>query len=433
MNHTFQSKSFGLMLGMFLAFSASLVLTPYANAQTAPVPSLTSSATVSNVPTDASQGDLVKCNTSPAVYYYGEDGKRYVFQNSNSYFSWYDDFSQVRTIACSDLATLPIGGIVPYQAGTRLIKTQLDPHVYAVLPNGRLRPVKSEEQAQKLYGSDWGTRGDDINEAFFPQYTVEAELEDSELPEGYVFGDENNNTFQVDTQGDAVQIDSEIQHEDQHRWAEYKTSVSALDSTLRDSLNIHREDDDDFETHAPEVNRLRTKIEIHQNEHATERTFKVGEHSLDYISKAEENLNRAKVGLGVTNASQTSYAQAENLVTEAENALRSARDEFYNGNFGLAKDLAQQSRRASRNALQAMRISEGTDEYDDLNENDTADDSGTNSSDSNSINEDNDSSWSNEVNDSNSESDNSNLNEVQDDNNENSFEDNTEHNEGDLN
>ena len=47
-----------------------------------------------------------------AVYYYGGDGKRYVFPNSQTYFTWYADFSTVMTITDAELASMPIGGLL---------------------------------------------------------------------------------------------------------------------------------------------------------------------------------------------------------------------------------------------------------------------------------------------------------------------------------
>ncbi|MEK7115787.1 MAG: hypothetical protein AAB879_00140, partial [Patescibacteria group bacterium] len=78
-----------------------------------------------------SSGDLIKGSTD-AVYYYGQNGKRFVFPNSKTYFSWYTDFSTVKTISSDELATIPIGGNVTYRPGVKLVKITTDPKVYAV-------------------------------------------------------------------------------------------------------------------------------------------------------------------------------------------------------------------------------------------------------------------------------------------------------------
>jgi len=120
----------------------------------------------------ASAGDLVKAAAHPAVYYFGADGKRYVFPNSASYFSWYDDFASVKTVSDAELAAMPIGGNVTYRPGTRMVKIQTDPKVYAVGRGGVLRHVGSEAVAQCLFGGNWNAQIDDIPDAFFVDYEI---------------------------------------------------------------------------------------------------------------------------------------------------------------------------------------------------------------------------------------------------------------------
>lgn len=119
----------------------------------------------------ASPGALIKA-TGPAVYYYSTDGKRYVFPNSATYFTWYGDFSGVVTVSDAELASIPIGGNVTYRPGVRLVKITTDPKVYAVDADGELRWVASEAVARALYGDDWNTQVDDIPDAFFTNYRL---------------------------------------------------------------------------------------------------------------------------------------------------------------------------------------------------------------------------------------------------------------------
>ena len=118
-----------------------------------------------------SPGDLVKGPTD-AVYYYGQNGKRFVFPNAKTYFTWYTDFSTVKTITSDELASIPLGGNATYRPGFKLVKITTDPKVYAVAANGVLRWVKTEDSAKALYGSVWNTRVDDIPDAFFVNYTI---------------------------------------------------------------------------------------------------------------------------------------------------------------------------------------------------------------------------------------------------------------------
>ncbi|HTK03987.1 MAG TPA: YHYH protein [Candidatus Eisenbacteria bacterium] len=114
-------------------------------------------------------GSLIRAS-GPAVYYYGSDGKRYVFPNEATYKTWYADFSTVKTIADADLAAIGIGGNVTYRPGVRLVKITTDPKVYAVAADGTLRHLASESVAAALYGSAWATGVDDVPDAFFVNY-----------------------------------------------------------------------------------------------------------------------------------------------------------------------------------------------------------------------------------------------------------------------
>jgi hypothetical protein len=118
-------------------------------------------------------GTLVKGSLA-AVYYCGSDGKRYVFTNDKSYFTWYTDFSGVTTISDADLASLQIGGNVTYRPGVKMLKIQSDPKVYAVSKGGVLRPIASEAVAACLYGATWNQQIHDVSDAFFTNYTVGA-------------------------------------------------------------------------------------------------------------------------------------------------------------------------------------------------------------------------------------------------------------------
>jgi hypothetical protein len=132
----------------------------------------------------ASSGDLIKMAGNASVYYLGADGKRYVFPNSTTYFSWYTDFSGVITIPSSELQSYPLGGNVTMRPGTKLVKITTDPSVYAVEPNGTLRKIQSEAQAAALYGTNWSKRVVDVPDAFFTNYTIGSVLPNGSTPIG---------------------------------------------------------------------------------------------------------------------------------------------------------------------------------------------------------------------------------------------------------
>ncbi|MEA3450145.1 MAG: hypothetical protein U9Q85_04210, partial [Patescibacteria group bacterium] len=110
----------------------------------------------------AQAGDLIKMDGLSSVYYLAADGKRYVFPNEKTYFSWYSDFSSVVTIPQSELEGYALGANVTVRPGTKLIKITTDPKVYAVEPDGNLVHVPDEDTAETLWGTDWATRVIDI-------------------------------------------------------------------------------------------------------------------------------------------------------------------------------------------------------------------------------------------------------------------------------
>lgn len=123
---------------------------------------------------DVSAGDLVRSTANAGVYYvYMENGtmKRAAFPNSKTYFSWFEDFSGVKTISTDELANISYTGkLITYRPGTKMIKIDTDPKVYAVEPGGVLRWVNSEATAKALYGDNWATMIDDVPDAFFGWY-----------------------------------------------------------------------------------------------------------------------------------------------------------------------------------------------------------------------------------------------------------------------
>ncbi len=117
-------------------------------------------------------GSLIKSPAASAVYYCGGDGKRYVFPNDKTYFTWYANFTGVKTITPEELAAIPIGGNVTYRPGVKLLKIQSDPKVYAVDRHGTLRWITTDAIAKSLYGSAWAKQVHDLSDAFFINYKV---------------------------------------------------------------------------------------------------------------------------------------------------------------------------------------------------------------------------------------------------------------------
>jgi len=134
-------------------------------------------------------GDLIQ-GSGKAVYWFTSDGKRMPFPNEKVYKSWFADFSSVKKITDDELRAIPLasgaGANVTYRSGTRLVKITTDPKTYAVEPGGSLRWIKTEADAKKLYGDNWGQWIDDVPDVFFTNYTVGAALDTAMLTNGRV-------------------------------------------------------------------------------------------------------------------------------------------------------------------------------------------------------------------------------------------------------
>ena len=120
-------------------------------------------------------GNLIK-GSSPAVYYLGQDGRRYVFLNEKIYKSWYSGFSQVKTISDAELGKITSGGNRLYKPGVRLLKLPSRPEVYEVTEYGVLGWLVNPETAVSRYGANWENLIDDLPEVFFSDYRLGAAM-----------------------------------------------------------------------------------------------------------------------------------------------------------------------------------------------------------------------------------------------------------------
>lgn len=129
-------------------------------------------------------GDLVKA--SGAAVYWIHDGKRDVFPNAQIYATWFKDFSAVIRIGDEQLAAIQLGTNVKVKGGSTLVKITSDPKTYAVEPDGTLRWIQTEAQAQTLYGTDWNKKIIDIDVSLFVNYKIGDPLADGQKPAGWI-------------------------------------------------------------------------------------------------------------------------------------------------------------------------------------------------------------------------------------------------------
>lgn len=141
------------------------------------------------------EGQIVKMEGLSTLYYVAADGKRYVFPNEQTYQTWFYDFSDIVTLSAEEIQAIPLSGNVRYRPGILLVKIQTNPKVYAVTKNGRLRWVKTEQLAHKLYGENWNLLVDDIPDSFFTNYTIDQDIDEES---DYDAEEEVNSTNTID-------------------------------------------------------------------------------------------------------------------------------------------------------------------------------------------------------------------------------------------
>ncbi len=130
-----------------------------------------------------------------AVYYIGSDGKKYVFPDAKTYFTWYENFDNVVRVPVSELDMYPDGGAVTYRAGTKLVKHINTAKVYAVEPGGVVRWITDEATAISLFGANWASRVQDVIPGYFSSsYTVGDDMGNT-LPTGSLVMEPGGSTY----------------------------------------------------------------------------------------------------------------------------------------------------------------------------------------------------------------------------------------------
>ncbi|MFB6182024.1 MAG: trypsin-like peptidase domain-containing protein [Candidatus Magasanikbacteria bacterium] len=113
-------------------------------------------------------GDLVKFGEADTVYIINRDKEIMHFPSSEVFHSWFKNFDDVHHVSqtCSEQyetpKKMPIS--MTFRPGSTLVTTPLENKVYAVTLNNTLRPIKNEQTAQALYGSNWTDEIVDVSE-----------------------------------------------------------------------------------------------------------------------------------------------------------------------------------------------------------------------------------------------------------------------------
>jgi len=143
---------------------------------------------VTGLPEEISEihpGDYVRSVYFSTVYYIDANMIRHPFTDSQTFFTWQNSFSVVKTVTDATLPTLELGSPLLPKPGVVLVKIQSDNHVYAIEENPAnafkpiLRWIASETSAVSLYGSDWADYVIDLPPTLFGKFAQGSELPDS--------------------------------------------------------------------------------------------------------------------------------------------------------------------------------------------------------------------------------------------------------------
>jgi hypothetical protein len=325
-------------------------------------------------------GDLVKCDEFSTVYFFAEDGNRYAFPNEKIYFSWYQNFDDVKTISCDALANLQLAGNVVYQPGTSLLKLQSVPTVYAVESGGVLRAIGSEEQAVDLYGDDWADFVDDLPDAFLSSFEIGEELSEEELPEGMVLVDENGSLLRVEDDGSAVEIDDVLEdEEDESLLSEVAESLEEVERKIEIEITVSQLSDLQSEEILALLELLET-VDI-DAEFEIEIEIEIEEEGEDEYEEAEEELEEAAEEIAramekIEEREGKDVTEAEALLAEAERLYEEAEELFAAGEYDAAEELAEEAQEYAEDARMgsAVRSLDDEDEEDEMDDEDEQDD-----------------------------------------------------------
>ncbi|MCR4313664.1 MAG: hypothetical protein NUV84_00245 [Candidatus Uhrbacteria bacterium] len=126
----------------------------------------------------ACEGDVYPNDPCTSVYYYGVDGKRHAFPTEAVFSSWFNDFDDLVILSDTVMANIPLGKNVTFRPGERMVKFSTNT-VYAVSYAGVLRPIANADIAEVLFGGDWVSMIEIVDDVFYGNYRIGATVESS--------------------------------------------------------------------------------------------------------------------------------------------------------------------------------------------------------------------------------------------------------------
>lgn len=289
-----------------------------------------------------------------------------------------NDFSEVKTISCEDLARFPIGDRLVYRPGTSLVKMPSDPSVYVVESDGILREIPREEVAEDLFGDDWEARVDDVSEAFWSSFTVGEPLEVGEIPEGTVFEDADGHLYRMEDDGSATEVDVVLDTDDEDVLQSFALSLDDVERRLGIAVALVRVDASAaiaiLEELLAELKPVRVdddEVEDVQEVDEVEDDDGKGD-AEDALEDAEEEIAEAEGDIAEDEADGKDIAESEVLLASAQEHLDLAEAAFAAGDFALAEEHADEAKHDAMWA-RGKAVESISDEQEDLEDGDDED------------------------------------------------------------
>jgi len=133
------------------------------------------------------EGAIIKTSNNNAVYYIGDDDKRYLYVNESTFWTWYSGSwsniqengvtKTIKVLSQKDFDNLSFGGNATVKPGMKLIKFNNSPKIYSVVSEGKLALVPDDATAEILFGDDWNQDVITLQNGFETNYTKDGILD----------------------------------------------------------------------------------------------------------------------------------------------------------------------------------------------------------------------------------------------------------------
>jgi hypothetical protein len=145
-------------------------------------------------------GTLLKAKGSNAVYHLGSDNALYVYPGSKTFFTWHDDFSQVKEVDVSVLDRYSAGGTVTVQSGGKIITHPNTAKAYFIGKDGEAIHIPNEATARKFFGNEWYKLLIDVDPGIFAiSYKVSKKtLTEENIPDGSLVQEDSGDYFLIE-------------------------------------------------------------------------------------------------------------------------------------------------------------------------------------------------------------------------------------------